>query len=90
MKAQSNHAMSDALSLLQETAQSPFLTPAATDPRAEMADLEQLFLLNIQMRRRNLDRWISLLTVEVERRTAPARVRKQPRTRVTAPLRATA
>lgn len=90
MKAQAKHSLNEALSLLQETAQSPFLNPATGDPRAEMADLEQLFLLNIQMRRRNLDRWIRLLHEEMGCAMPPARERKQSRTRTSTGLRATA
>jgi hypothetical protein len=89
MKASSN-AMREAVSLLQETAQSPFMCPAPLDPHAEMADLEQLFLLNIQMRRQNLDRWVRLLTEEVQARNQAVRSRRQARAAAQPPLRASA
>lgn len=81
MKAQSNDALREALSLLQEMALSPFTAEPPQGDRTEMAELDQLFLLNIQMRRANLDRWIRLLNQEVERRTEAVRERKLRRTR---------
>lgn len=76
MKSSPNHALREALSLLQETARSPFTTDELEHPRSQMANLEELFLVNLQMRRENLDRWIRLLNQEVERRAEGVRERR--------------
>jgi len=81
MKASSDDALREALALLQETAQSPFLAEDTKEARSQMADLDELFLLNMKMRRQNLDRWIQLLTREVERRAEAVRVRRVRRER---------
>ena len=81
MKRASNRALNEALALLQETAASPFLAEDDARARSQLAGLDELFLLNVQMRRRNLDCWIRLLSDEVDRRAQAVQERHQRKSR---------